>query len=86
MKETLSTTRPTQPEENQNDVSSHHSIVPADLIPTLHLETEFTENNTISTKPTLADPISQNESSANIVDDKDNIGYYFKRPPQKLTV
>ena len=45
--ETLSISKPTQPEENQN-ISSHYSTVPADLIPILKLETELTENNTVS--------------------------------------
>jgi len=44
--------------------------VPTDFIPALHLETELTENNTILTKTTPADPNPQHESSANtIIDD-----------------
>jgi hypothetical protein len=87
-KDTVSKQTPsanTQPEENQNDDNGQNSVVPANSIPTLHLETELSEltDHTISTKTALAvaDLNPENNSSEfSVIDDKNNISCYFKRP------
>jgi len=87
-KDTVSQQTPstsTQPDTNQNDDNNQHSVVPTNLIPTLHLEnvTELTDN-TIFMKTTLAvaDLNPENDSSETSVIDDKNTSYYFKRPRQ----
>ena len=86
-KDTVSQQTPTstQPDTNRNDDNNQHSVVPTNLIPTLHLEnvTELTDN-TIFMKTTLAvaDLNPENDSSETSVIDDKNTSYYFKRPRQ----
>jgi hypothetical protein len=62
--------------------TSLSEFMPANLIPTLYLETELTDY-TISTKTPLAvadlNP-ENNSSEISVIDDKNNTSCYFKRP------
>jgi hypothetical protein len=57
--------------------------MPANLIPTLHLDTELITDHTVSTKTALAvadlNP-EINSSKVSVIDDKNNTSCYFKRP------
>jgi hypothetical protein len=79
-----------QPDTNRNDDNNQHSVqsvVPTNLIPTLHLEnvtepSELTDNTTLA----VADLNAENDSSERVTEtsviDNKNTSYYFKRPRQ----